>query len=236
MGSNEHWSRQYEADLDGLRTRVMTMGGLVESQLKQALEGLAHGRGDLLDEVIRSDERVNALEVAIDDDCAHIIARRQPAARDLRMILGVSKIVTDLERIGDKARKVARLIRSLAPDPALGPLWRGDVRRLGEQAATLLSGALDAFARWDLAGALKVMRGNEALGKAGRTVEQALVQQMIAHPTCVPAALDIMAVLRAFDRVGDHSTNVCEQLVWILRGTDVRHAGLDQIERALGLG
>lgn len=234
MASHTHWSRQYEHDLEALRSRVMAMGGLVESQLKQALEGLGQGRGDLLDEVIAGDDRVNALEVEIDDDCAHLIARRQPAARDLRMILGVSKIVTDLERIGDKARKVARLARGLAPDPILGALWRGDMRRVGAQAAALLSGTLDAFARWDAQGALAVIRDNRELGRANALIETTLIQRMVEQAASVPVALDMMAVLRAFDRVGDHSTNVCEQLVYILTGTDVRHATLDRIERAVG--
>lgn len=231
MGANEHWSKQYEQDLDGLRTQVMAMGGLVESQLKQALEGLYSGKTDLLDAAIKADERVNALEMEIDDSCAHIIAKRQPAASDLRMVLGVSKIVTDLERIGDKARKVARLARGLNNGQRLDPVWRIDIKRLGERAAALLSRALDAFARSDLGSAVEVMRQNQAVGRESAAIESALIKAMMEQPQSVTTVLDMMAVTRSFDRVGDHSTNICEQLIYIFKGTDVRHATLEQIER-----
>lgn len=229
--SNEHWSKQYEQDLDALRTRVMAMGGLVESQLKLALQGLYSGDAQQLEQAISTDARVNTMEREIDEDCAQIIAKRQPAAGDLRMILGVSKIVTDLERIGDKARKVARLARGLNQGQGLDPVWRIDVNRLGERAAALLSRALDAFARSDVNAAIDVIRQNQAVGRESAAIENALIKAMMEQPQSVTTVLDMMAITRSFDRVGDHSTNVCEQLIYVFKGTDVRHATLEQIER-----
>jgi phosphate transport system protein len=231
MSGNEHWSRQYEQDLEALRTRVMAMGGLVESQLKQALDGLYSGDTQMLEQAIAADARVNQMEREIDEDCAHIIAKRQPTAGDLRMILGASKIVTDLERIGDKARKVARLARSLNNGQRLDSVWKIDIKRLGERAAALLSRALDAFARSDVNAAIDVIRQNQSVGRESAAIESALIKAMMEQPQSVTTVLDMMAVTRSFDRVGDHSTNVCEQLIYILKGTDVRHATLEQIER-----
>lgn len=229
--SNEHWSKQYEQDLDALRTRVMTMGGLVESQLKLALDGLYGGDTQMLEQAIAADARVNQMEREIDEDCAQIIAKRQPTAGDLRMILGVSKIVTDLERIGDKARKSARLARALNNGQRLDPVWKIDIKRLGERAAALLSRALDAFARSDISAAIDVMRQNQAVGRESAAIESALIKAMMEQPQSVTTVLDMMAITRSFDRVGDHSTNICEQLIYIFKGTDVRHATLEQIER-----
>ena len=228
---NEHWSKQYEQDLDALRTRVMAMGGLVEAQLKQALEGLYSGDLALLEQAIANDARVNQMEREIDEDCAHIIAKRQPTAGDLRMILGASKIVTDLERIGDKARKAARLARALNNGQRLDPVWKVDIKRLGERSAALLSRALDAFARSDVPAAIDVIRQNQSVGRESAAIESALIKAMMEQPQSVTTVLDMMAITRAFDRVGDHATNVCEQLIYIFKGTDVRHATLDQIER-----
>jgi phosphate transport system protein len=230
MGA-EHLSKQFDQDLEALRSHVMAMGGVVEAQIKDAIEGLYHGKLEQIERAIADDNRVDQLQVEVDEDCAQIIARRQPAASDLRMILGISRIVTDLERTGDKARKIARLARGLNNGQRVDGVWKIDVKRLGERAVQLLTRALDAFARSDLQAAIDVIRQNNLIGRESAAIESALIKAMMDQPQSVTTVLDMMAVTRAFDRIGDLATNICEQMIYILKGTDVRHATLEQIER-----
>lgn len=231
MAGAEHSSKQFDNDLEGLRSHVMAMGGLVESQMKDSIEGLYLGKLDAIEQAIADDAKVDRLQLEVDEDCAQIIARRQPTAGDLRMVLGISKIVTDLERVGDKARKIARLARALNNGQKIDAVWKVDIKRLGERAAALLSRALDAFARSDIPAAIDVIKQNHAVGRESAAIESALIKAMMDQPQSVTTVLDMMAVTKAFDRVGDHATNICEQLIYILKGTDVRHATLEQIER-----
>jgi phosphate transport system protein len=230
MYMNEHQSKQFDADLVALRARVVEMGGLVDEQFARALEALANGRTLLADEVVAKDASVNALEVLVDDACAHLIAKRQPAASDLRMVLGVSKIVSELERIGDKARKIARLTAKVSEAGVVDGGWIRDLLALGDQARRMLRGALDAFVRSDLDAALGVLRANRDFAADTSAASNEVVQRMSAQPGNVPALLDVLSITRAVDRVADHSANIAEHLVYIVRGTDVRHATLEQIE------
>jgi phosphate transport system protein len=224
-------TRQYDQDLEVLRRVVLEMGGLVENQMKLALEGLYTGKLDLIEQVITADQRVNEYEMRVDDDCMHIIAKRQPAASDLRLIMGCSKIVTDLERIGDKARKLARLARSLGNGVKLDPIWLVDVKRLGERAIGLLTRVLDALARSDVAAAIEVLKQNIPLARESAAIQSALIKAMMEQPQAITTVLDMMAATRTLDRVGDHATNIAEHLIYIAKGTDVRHATIEQIER-----
>jgi phosphate transport system protein len=230
MYMSEHLSRQFDADLVALRTRVVEMGGLVDEQFAQALEALATGRILLAEEVVAKDAAVNALEVQVDDACAHLIAKRQPAASDLRMVLGVSKIVSELERIGDKARKIARLTAKIHEAGVHDPGWIRDMLALGDTARRMLRGALDAFVRSDLDAAIAVLRSNRDFAGHTSAASNEVVQRMSAQPGSVPALLDVLSITRAIDRVADHAANIAEHLVYIVRGTDVRHATLEQIE------
>jgi phosphate transport system protein len=225
---NEHLSRQFDADLIALRSRVVEMGGLVDEQFRRGVEALTSGRAALAEEVIHNDNAVNLLEIRIDDACAHLIAKRQPAASDLRMVLGVSKIVSELERIGDKARKIARSTVSIsaAPDSA----WLSDIERLSESGRHMLRDALNAFVRSDLEAAVAVLRSNREFARETSQISNDLVQRYSRLPDQVPAMLDMLSVTRAVDRVADHAANIAEHLVYIVRGTDVRHATLEQIE------
>jgi phosphate transport system protein len=231
MNLSEHLSKQFDADLTALRTRVVEMGGLVDEQFKRAVEALASGEILVADAVIANDASVNALEVRIDDACAHLIAKRQPAASDLRMVLGVSKIVSELERIGDKARKIARLTAEVHASGTGGRAWIADIQHLAERARRMLRDALDAFVRSDLEAAVQVLRSNRDFAVDTSAASNEVVQRMSAQPSDVPSLLDMLSITRAVDRVADHAANIAEHLVYIVRGTDVRHATLEQIEK-----
>ena len=231
MNLSEHLSKQFDADLTALRSRVVEMGGMVDEQFKRAIEALATGKTMLAEEVIRNDASVNALEVRIDDACAHLIAKRQPAASDLRMVLGVSKIVSELERIGDKARKVARLTSRVSELGGNDAGWIGDIERLAEGARRMLREALNAFVRSDLESAVSVLRANRDFAGDTSVVSKEVVRRMSAQPENVTTLLDMLSITRAVDRVADHAANIAEHLVYIVRGTDVRHATLEQIEK-----
>jgi phosphate transport system protein len=231
MNVTEHASKQFDADLAALRSRVVEMGGVVEEQLRLAVEALHSGRDELAEQVVANDSRVNEFEVGIDDDCAHIIAKRQPTASDLRMILGVSKMVTDLERTGDKARKIARLSAAIRESDAADRAWQDDVLRLSDHARALLRRTLDAFVRAELPEAIAVIRDTKAIGRQVNAVANDIIRRMSENPAQVAVLLDMLAVTRSIDRVADYAGNIAEHLIYIVRGTDVRHATLDQIER-----
>jgi len=232
MNISEHLSKQFDADLTGLRSRVVEMGGLVDEQFSRAVEALASGMTLVADQVISNDAAVNNLEIRIDDACAHVIARRQPAASDLRMVLGVSKIVSELERIGDKARKIARLTRKVHEDVARDSgAWLGDLQQLANRARHMLRDALNAFVRSDLETAVSVLRLNRDFASDTSRASKQLVLRMSQEPAAVPALLDMLSITRAVDRVADHAANIAEHIVYIVRGTDVRHATLEQIEK-----
>jgi phosphate transport system protein len=231
MNVTEHASKQFDADLAALRSRVVEMGGVVEEQLRLAVEALHSGRDELAEQVVANDSRVNEFEVGIDDDCAHIIAKRQPTASDLRMILGVSKMVTDLERTGDKARKIARLSAAIRESDVADRAWQDDVLRLSDHARALLRRTLDAFVRAELPEAIAVIRDTKAIGRQVNAVANDIIRRMSENPAQVAVLLDMLAVTRSIDRVADYAGNIAEHLIYIVRGTDVRHATLDQIEK-----
>jgi phosphate transport system protein len=228
---NEHLSKQFDADLAALRSRAVAMGGLVEEQVRMAVEALTGGRDDLAQQVVRNDAQVNAFEVSIDDDCARIIARRQPAASDLRMILGISKMTTDLERIGDKARKIARLSAAIRQSGMADAIWLADVKRLSDHARAMVRDALGAFVRAEINEAIAVIRAAHDMNRQTSTVAKGLVQRMSENPSQVAVLLDMVSVIKAVDRTADHAANLAEHLIYVVRGTDVRHATLDQIEQ-----
>jgi phosphate transport system protein len=223
MGVTEHASKQYDLDLDSIRSRVLQMGGLVESQIRRALEALASGDRALIDDVIASDHRVNGMEVALDGDCSQVIVRRQPAANDLRMILAITKTVTDLERMGDEAQKIARMARSLH-ERGSGQLPNGvDVRHAAEVALSMLRRALDAFARLDVSAAAEVIREDAAIDTEFQSLLRQLITYMMEDPRTISTALEIVWVAKAIERIGDHAKNMAEYVIYIVKGTDIRH-------------
>jgi phosphate transport system protein len=231
MNTTEHTLKQYDADLSGLRSRIVEMGSLVEDQFRMSIEALTEGRSQLAETVIGNDTRVNDFESEIDDDCAHLIARRQPAASDLRMVLGISKMVTDLERIGDKARKIARLSGSIRLSPMADAAWLDQTHHTGNDARALLRQAIGAFVRGEVDSAVDVLRSVQKIARQTAATTSEIVGKISANPSEVAVLLDMLAVTKAVDRVADHAANMAEHLIYIVQGTDVRHATLDQIER-----
>jgi phosphate transport system protein len=231
MPLTEHSSTQFEADLDTTRTRVLQMGGLVESQIGAALDAFGSGSTQLVEQVIQTDERVNGFEVAIDGAISHIVVRRQPAAGDLRLIMGISKLVTDLERIGDEAVKIARMARQINGHGAHHAQRFPAVRHAGQVGVKMLRQALDAFARLDAVAATEVLKQDEAIDVEFRSVLRQLITYMMEDPRTISAALDIVWVAKAIERIGDHSKNMAEQVIYIVKGTDVRHTSFADIER-----
>ena len=224
MGVSEHTSKQFDAELESIRSRVLEMGGLVESQIRRALEGLATGDRKLLDDVITTDHRVNGLEVALDGECSHVIVKRQPAASDLRLLFGITKTVTDLERIGDEAQKIARMAKSIHErDGGMQPVRGVDVRHAAEVALSMLRRALDAFARLDVNAAAEVIRQDAAIDSEFRSILRQLVTYMMEDPRTITTALEIVWVAKAIERMGDHAKNMAEYVIYIVKGTDVRH-------------
>ena len=216
---------QFDADLEALYTRLLLMGGTVESQLRVASDVLRDGDADLAARVIDADARVNAFEVEIDGLCATLIARRQPAASDLRMVMAVTKIVTDLERVGDEAEKVARLAAQLVEQACAGPFVR-DLLRMGDGVRSMLRDALDALARQDAAHAEHVVADDRRIDEQFR----ALFEQVMRHPDAQGAAIEVLWLARSLERIGDHAKNVAESVIYLVLGTDVRHSRFDARE------
>ena len=231
MAQSEHLSKQYDADLESLRTRVLEMGGLVESHILAAIEGFATGNNELLERVIGDDYRVNGYEVSIDNDCSHIIVRRQPAAGDLRLIMAITKTVTDLERIGDEAEKIARMSRQIHERERLQVQRFTEIRHVGSIAVQMLRQALDAFARLDVVMAAKVVRQDIAIDNEFRSIIRQLITFMMEDPRTISTALEIVWIAKAIERIGDHAKNMAEYVIYIVKGTDVRHTTLEDVER-----
>ncbi|MEO6422994.1 MAG: phosphate signaling complex protein PhoU [Candidatus Nitrotoga sp.] len=231
MVSSEHTSKQFDAELEAVRARVLQMGGLVESQIRLAVEALVNGDVPLMNRVINDDHRVNAMEVEIDESCNQIIARRQPAAGDLRMVMTVIKTITDLERIGDEAEKIARMGKLLSQRKSLILPRYTEIKHAAEMALDMLRKSLDAFARLDLAYAAQVVRQDELVDEEFRTIMRYLITFMMEDPRTISTALEILFVAKAIERIGDHAKNMSEYVVYMVKGKDVRHVTVEEIER-----
>jgi phosphate transport system protein len=231
----DHSSKQYDIDLENVRSRVLEMGGIVEAQIQAAINGLMSGDTRALDKVVVDDHRVNALEVSIDTECSQLIARRQPAAGDLRMVLAVIKIVTDLERIGDEAAKIARMGKQSYGRARMPSTPIAAVKHVGDIALGMLRKALDALARLDPVAAASIVREDFAIDEEFRAIVRQLITFMMEDPRTISQSLEILWIAKAIERIGDHSKNMAEQVIYIVRGTDVRHTTVEELEReALG--
>ncbi|MDE2310606.1 MAG: phosphate signaling complex protein PhoU, partial [Betaproteobacteria bacterium] len=207
--------------------------GLVEGQIEGAIECLIHGNPGLIDRVIADDHRVNAMEISIDEMCSQLIARRQPAAIDLRMIMTVIKTITDLERIGDEAEKIARMAKLLSQKERLILPRYNEIKHAAELALDMLRKSLDAFARLDLATAAQVVRQDEQVDEEFRTIMRSLITFMMEDPRTISTALEILFVAKAIERIGDHAKNMSEYVVYMVKGRDVRHVTVEEIEREI---
>jgi phosphate transport system protein len=223
---SDHASKQYDLDLGSIRARVLQMGGLVESQNRGAVDALGSGDMALIDQVIDDDHRVNGMEVALDGDCSQLIVKRQPAASDLRMIFAIAKTVTDLERIGDEAQKIARMAKSIHQRDRAQLPPAVDIGHAAELAISMLRRALDAFARLDCDTAAQVIRDDAGIDSEFRAILRQLITYMMEDPRTITTALEIVWIAKAIERIGDHAKNMCEYVIYIVKGTDVRHTRL----------
>lgn len=227
-----HISRQYNEELEDIRTRVLAMGGLVEQHIEQALQALVKGDVELANTVATNDYEVNRMEVAIDEECNQIIARRQPAASDLRMVMAVIKTISDLERMGDEAEKIARMAVKLADDERPKNNYM-EIQYLGNHVRSMVHDALDAFARLDTEAALRVAREDLQVDKEYDGLIRQMITFMMEDPRTISRALNVIWAARALERIGDHASNICEYVIYLVKGKDVRHTSLEQIEREL---
>jgi len=233
MSSNEHISRQFDAELEAIRANVLQMGGLVESQIKNAIESLVSGDVALMNRVVEEDHRVNGMEVKIDEACSQVIARRQPTAGDLRLVMAVVKTITDLERIGDEAEKIARMAKLLSQRNMLNLPRYQEIKHAAEIALDMLRKSLDAFARLDVVMAAQVVRMDDQVDEEFRAIMRYLITFMMEDPRTISNSLEILFVAKAIERIGDHAKNMSEYVIYMVKGRDVRHVAIDEIDREI---
>jgi len=233
MGNSYHISRQFDAELEAIRANVLQMGGLVESQIKSAVESLLGGDVALMTRVIDDDHRVNAMEVKIDEACSQVIARRQPTAGDLRLVMAVVKTITDLERIGDEAEKIARMAKLLSQKNMLNLPRYHEIKHAADLALDMLRKSLDAFARLDVVTAAQVVRQDDQVDEEFRAIMRYLITFMMEDPRTISTALEILFVAKAIERIGDHAKNMSEYVIYMVKGRDVRHVTVDEIDREI---
>ena len=230
--NDHHTSKNFDLELESLRTRVLQMGGLAEQQVQKAVEGLYSGDKQLLETVIRDDERINQMEIDIDALCNQIIAKRQPTAIDLRMIVSVLKAISDIERVGDKARKIARL--GIGINSQAETSLNVELNHMTETALKMLRLALDGFARLDVLPVTEAMRLDEQVNADYRGITRQLITYMMEDPRTITRSLDILTIAKAIERIGDHATNIAEYVVYMVKGMNVRHSSAAEIEAKLG--
>ncbi|WP_374278991.1 phosphate signaling complex protein PhoU [Azonexus sp.] len=223
MNESQHLSSQFDEELGRLRTHVLQMGGLVETQVSAAIDAYSSGEISSVKTIVETDRRINELEKAIDDDCAHVIAKRQPAASDLRLVLGISKIVTDLERAGDEAKKIAKGVRRIYEAGHLPAQYGIGIRHLAEAALAMVRQSLDAFARIDPVQAKAVIRADSDVDTEFKSIIRQLITHMMEDPRTITTSIEIISIARAIERIGDHAKNVAEQVVFVVEGRDIRH-------------
>ena len=233
--TDKHLSTQFDAELSGISGRVLEMGGLVESQVSQALHALTLFNYETAAQVLVQEERVNQMEIEIDRDLSAIIARRQPTARDLRLLIAVSKTIANLERVGDEAARIARTVQRLI-DTGVSTRFRlpvSDLRFEADLAIAQLRKALDAFARLDTAKALEVLKQDDQIDQEFAGLLRKLITYMMEDPRTISSSIDLVFVAKAIERVGDHAKNLAEAIIYVVKGTDVRHTSLSDVENVI---
>ncbi len=233
LNLDQHISQQFNADLEHLRSELLEMGGLVEQQLGDAVQAIENADAELAEKALIAEDEIDKREIEIDQLCIEVLARRQPAASDLRMVMMVSKAIRDLERMGDEASKVAHMAITLHEEG--GDASRGyvELRHLARNVVGLVRMALDAFARYDVNAAVKVCREDKEIDREYGSAMREMITYMMEDPREISRAMDILWTLRALERIGDHARNVAEQVIYLVRGMDIRHTSIGEIEKKL---
>ena len=230
---SHHISRRFNEDLESVRTRVLAMGGMVEELLGKAITALIEGDSSLGESLATDDLKVNGMEVAIDEECSRILATRSPAAGDLRLIVAIIKTITDLERIGDEGEKIGNIASRLAVMERPENKYR-EIKHMSRIVAEMVHDALDAFARMDSQAALKVARRDRMVDEEYESIHRQCITFMMEDPRNIRRTLDVMWIVRSLERVGDHAKNICEYVIFMVHGKDIRHTRLEDVERAIG--
>jgi len=229
---SHHISRRYNEDLEKVRARVLAMGGMVEALLSKSVSALVEGDSMLGQEVSKDDLAVNAMEVTIDEECSRILATRSPAAGDLRLIVAIIKTITDLERIGDEGEKIGNIAARLAAMERPENKYR-EIKHMSRLVAEMVRDALDAFARLDSNAAVQVARRDRMVDEEYEAIQRQAITFMMEDPRSIRRALDVMWIVRALERVGDHAKNICEYVIYMVHGKDVRHTRIEDVEQTL---
>lgn len=230
--NSQHISQQFEKELQDVRSRVLAMGGLLEQQVSNALEALMTGNTELARLAIDTDKEVNSLEMSIDEECIQIIALRQPTAGDLRLVTGILKTITDLERIGDEATSIARMALNLSEKDRPKKNYR-ELQSLGNHVCTMLRDALDAFARFDVDQAVKVASEDQYIDAEYESIVRQLITYMMEDPRAITRVIDMIWSARSLERIADHAHNVCKHIIYLVEGKDVRHLSIEKMEKVL---
>jgi len=229
--TSQHISHQFNEEMENLRNMVMRMGGMVEQQITRSITALQTMDAAASEKIIRDDHQVNAMEVSIDEECARVLARRQPAASDLRMVVAIIKTITDLERIGDEAEKIAHMtIRLSEMDSHFRTRYAG-IHHLGEYVGTMVRDALDSFARLDVDEAIRVMRNDKQADTEYQAMMRQLITYMMEDPRTISEVLDMVWVARSLERIGDHAKNISEYVIYLVKGKDIRHTDIEDVEK-----
>ena len=231
-GLTHHTSSRFNEDLERIRAAVLEMGGMVERQLRDALTGIDSGDSDIIARVAEQELRINQMERSIDEDCSRVLATRAPAATDLRLLIAVLKTITDLERIGDEGEKIGNIAARLAAMERPENRYR-EVKHMGRLVAEMVHDALDAFARLDSQQAVQVARRDRMVDEEYESIQRQSITFMMEDPRSIRRALDVMWIVRSLERVGDHAKNICEYVIYMVHGKDVRHTKLEDVERDL---
>ena len=231
--SDKHLSTQFDSELTAVSSRVMELGGLVESQIRQAILALSQFSAEVANEVTANEARVNAMEVEIDYLLSSIIARRQPTARDLRLLIAISKTTANLERVGDEAEKIARMVRRIIQSGAPRSLPSLELRVASDLASGLLNKALDAFARLDVNAAVSILKEDDLIDAEFDGFVRKLITYMMEDPRMISPSLDLLFLAKAIERIGDHSKNIAEFIIYVVKGEDVRHTSMEKIESVI---
>jgi phosphate transport system protein len=230
---DKHLSTQFDTELNNVSSRVMELGGLVESQIRQAVFALSQFSSEVADQVIEQEAHVNSLEVEIDRELASIIGRRQPTAVDLRLLMAISKTTANLERVGDEAEKIARMVKSIINSGSTRSLPSSELKVAAEMASSLLRKALDAFARLDTKTAIIILKEDDLIDQEFDGFLRILITYMMEDPRTISSSLDLLFIAKAIERIGDHAKNIAEFIIYIVKGDDVRHTSIEKIESSL---